>query len=69
VRQLRRRRRFYAVAIVTTAATEDGNAGRDLHDHSDRYQLQCRRAAGKCAGHIDREVMVGPNIGGLNSQK
>ena len=48
----RLRRRF-------CSATTGRNAGRNLHDHSDCYQLQFKRTAGKYARHVDRQVMAG----------
>src|SRR5436305_1557660 len=51
----RLRRRFYSATATTTTA---GNAARNFHDHSDCYQLQFKRTAGKYARHVDRQVMA-----------
>jgi hypothetical protein len=51
----RLRRKFYSAATTTAAR----NASRNLHDHSDCYQLQFKRATGKYARHVDRQLMAG----------
>src|SRR2546430_12890200 len=59
------RRRFCSVTtrkFCSATTTTAGNAGRNLHDHSDCYQLQFKRTAGKYAGHVDRQVMSGWRI-------
>jgi hypothetical protein len=54
---LHRLRRRFCAAAFTTAPNAARNAARNLHDHSDCYQLQFKRTAGKYAHHVDRQVM------------
>jgi hypothetical protein len=44
--------------LSSSATTTARNAGWNLHDDSDRYQLEFKRTTGKYDRHVDRQVMA-----------